>query len=114
MSSIYLLSICIPGLCMLLVDHRWKLFAFRRPLHAVVTLLVGFVFFLAWDIVAIELGVYVRGESDAMTGVEVAPELPLEEIVFVTFLCYVTLVTRGLVAHAVAGLGAPARTEVGA
>lgn len=90
MSWIYLLCIVVPGLCMALVDHRWRLFAFRRPLHALVAMLVGFVFFLAWDIVAIELGVYVRGESSAMTGVEVAPELPLEEIFFILFLCYVT------------------------
>jgi len=95
-SWLYLLGIWIPGLCMLLVDHRWKLFAFRRPLHAVVALLVGFVFFLAWDIVAIELGMYVRGESDAMTGVEVAPELALEELFFITFLCYVTGVFFGI------------------
>jgi len=95
-SWLYLLSIWIPGLCMVLVDHRWRLFMFRRPLHGLVALLVGFVFFLAWDIVAIELGVYVRGESDAMTGVELAPELPLEEIFFILFLCYVAGVFFGM------------------
>lgn len=99
MTWIYLLCILIPGLCMLLVDRRWRLFAFRRPLHAFVAVLVGFVFFLAWDIVAIELGVYVRGESSAMTGVEVAPELPLEEIFFILFLCYVTGVLFGIFAR---------------
>ena len=99
MTWIYLLCIWIPGLCMLLVDHRWRLFAFRRPLHAVVAVLAGCVFFLAWDIVAIELGVYVRGESSAMTGVEVAPELPIEEIFFILFLCYVAGVFFGIFAR---------------
>ena len=32
-----------------------------------------------------------------MSGIELGPELPLEELVFLVFLCYVTLVVRGLV-----------------
>ena len=59
-------------------------------------LVVGFVFFLVWDLVAIRLEVYARGESPAMTGIEVAPELPLEELFFIVFLCYVTGVLHGL------------------
>jgi len=95
-SWLYLASILVPLVCMGLVDHRWRLFLWHRPLHAVVATCVGFVFFLAWDFVAIGLGVYVRGDSAAMTGVEVAPELPLEELFFIVFLCYVTGVLFGL------------------
>ncbi len=99
MSWVYLLSVLVSGFCMGLVDRRWRLFLFRRPTHAVVALSVGFVFFLAWDFVAIALEVYVRGDSPAMTGIEVAPELPLEELFFIAFLCYVTGVLYGLFTH---------------
>lgn len=96
MSWLYLLSVIGAAFCMGLVDHRWRLFLFRSRDAAVITLLVGFLFFLVWDIVAIEIGVYSRGESPGMTGIEVADELPLEEIFFIVFLCYVTGVLHGL------------------
>ncbi len=54
------------------------------------------VFFLAWDFVDIALGVYSRGECPAMTGIEVAPELPIEELFFIVFRTYVTGVLHGL------------------
>lgn len=96
MSWLYLLSVLVSGFCMGLVDRRWRLFLFRKPTHAIVAVSVGFVFFLAWDFVAIAVGVYARGESPAMTGIEVAAELPLEELFFIVFLCYVTGVLYGL------------------
>jgi hypothetical protein len=37
-----------------------------------------------------------------MTGVEVAPDLPLEEIFFILFLCYLTLVLHRLVQRVLA------------
>lgn len=99
MSWLYLASVLVAGLCMGLVDHRWRLFLFRWPNRAVVVLAVGFVFFLVWDLVAIRLEVYSRGESPAMTGIEVDHELPLEELFFIVFLCYVTGVLHGLFAR---------------
>ena len=96
MSLLYLLSILASGFCMGLVDRRWRLFLFDRPRRALVVLAVGLVYFLAWDLVAIGLEIYHRGESEAMTGIEVAPELPLEELFFIVFLCYVTMVLHGL------------------
>ena len=49
-----------------------------------------------WDLVAIELAVYSKGESPAMIGVDVAPHLPVEELFFITFLCYIAGVFHGL------------------
>ncbi|MDH2416244.1 lycopene cyclase domain-containing protein [Nocardioides sp. CER19] len=97
MSLLYLVSLLIPAFCMGLVDRRWRLFLFAgRPRTAWTVLLTGAAFFLVWDLVAIGQGMYERGDSTAMTGIEVAHELPLEEIVFVLFLCYVTMVVHGL------------------
>lgn len=96
MSWLYLASVVGAGFCIGLVDHRWRLFLFRWPRRALIVLAIGFVFFLVWDLVAIQLEVYSRGESPAMTGIEVARELPLEELFFIAFLCYVTGVLHGL------------------
>ena len=78
--------------CMALIDARWRLVFWRAPAAAAVTVAVGVAFFLAWDAAGILLGVFFRGRSDIVTGVELAPELPLEEPVFLAFLCYLTLV----------------------
>jgi lycopene cyclase domain-containing protein len=101
MSWLYLAAIVGSGTCMGLVDRRWRLFLFRPggARTALLVLLLGAAFFLAWDLVAIGLGVYERGASPGMTGIEVADELPLEELFFLVFLCYVTMVVHALVGH---------------
>lgn len=96
MSLLYLLSLLVPTVCMGLVDHRWRLFLFRRPGRALAVVAVGTVLFLVWDLVAIGADMYHRGESPAMTGIELAPELPLEELFFIVFLCYLTMVLHQL------------------
>jgi lycopene cyclase domain-containing protein len=78
--------------CMVLIDARWRLVFWRAPVAATVTVAAGVAFFLAWDAAGILLGVFFRGSSSIVTGVELAPELPLEEPVFLAFLCYLTLV----------------------
>ena len=96
MSITYLAAILGSTFCMGLVDRRWRLFLFDRPRRAVALVACGLVFFLLWDVVAIWLGIYVRGDSPAMTGIEVASELPIEEIFFIVFLCYLTMVLHRL------------------
>jgi hypothetical protein len=36
--------------------------------------------------------VFLKGDSALYTGVDLAPELPLEELFFLMFLCYLALV----------------------
>ncbi len=49
------------------------------------------ILFLAWDGAGIGLGIFFRGETSHLTGLLVAPELPLEEIFFLFLLNYTTL-----------------------
>jgi lycopene cyclase domain-containing protein len=51
----------------------------------------GVVAFLVWDAFWIGLGVFFRGETPFMTGVLLAPELPVEELLFLIFLCWLTM-----------------------
>ena len=53
---------------------------------------IGTAFFLLWDAVGITTGVFLKGDSSLFTGIDLAPELPLEELFFLAFLCYLGLV----------------------
>lgn len=105
---LYLISLLVPTACMVLLDRRFRLVLWRLPPRhrraGVLTLGLGIGFFLAWDLAAIASGHYAAGQSPGMTGIMLAPELPLEEIVFITFLSYLTLVLHGLVVSALSRL----------
>lgn len=92
MPGLYLLAIVISGAGIATIDARWRLAAWRRPLATIVAVAVGVAFFLAWDAVGILTGVFFQGDSPLFIGVSVAPELPLEELFFLTFLSYLAVV----------------------
>lgn len=92
MSFLYLASLLAAIGCMVLIDHRFRLFFWRDARRAAIVLAAGLVFFLIWDFFGIGLGIFFRGETAIMTGVLLAPELPLEEPLFLAFLCYLTMV----------------------
>jgi lycopene cyclase domain-containing protein len=91
MGFVYLAALLVSLFGMVMLDRRFRLFFWRDVPRAAVTLLVGVVFFLIWDVVGIDLGIFFRGETSFMTGVLVATELPLEEVFFLTLLCYLTM-----------------------
>lgn len=91
MGFLYLLGLLIALTGMVVLDRRFRLFFWRDWRRAVIVLPVGIAFFLVWDLAGIGLGIFFRGETSFMTGVQVAPELPLEEPFFLTLLCYLTM-----------------------
>jgi len=96
MGILYLVALAISITGMVLIDRRWRLFFWRDALRAAIVLVVGIVFFVVWDLFGIGLGIFFRGETSFMTGLQVAPELPVEELFFLTLLCYVTMNVYGL------------------
>ena len=92
----YLAALLAATGCMALLDHRFRLVLWADLRRGLLVLVIGIAFFLLWDVVAIAAGFYHRGQSEAMTGIMLGPELPLEELVFVSFLCYLTLVLHAL------------------
>lgn len=76
----------------LVIDHRWKLAAFRAPAAAALAVTASVALLLTWDVLGVRSGVFFRGQTDFMTGLLVAPEIPLEEVVFLAFLSYLALV----------------------
>ncbi|NOJ58942.1 lycopene cyclase domain-containing protein [Arthrobacter sp. 260] len=82
----------------MLLDWRFRLTFWRDARKATWTMLLGINFFIVWDLFGIELGIFFRGVTDLMTGILLAPELPLEEVFFLALLCYTTLNVLGAVA----------------
>lgn len=74
------------------IDHRWKLAVFRAPAATVLAVTAAVALFLTWDVLGVRSGVFFRGQTDFMTGLLVAPEIPVEEVVFLAFLSYLALV----------------------
>lgn len=93
----YLGALLVSFGCMLLVDHRWRVFLWANPRRAAVVLAAGIALFLLWDVAGITTGIFERGDSPGMTGIELAPDFPLEELFFITFLSHLTMVLHGLV-----------------
>lgn len=90
--GIYLVAILASASGILLVDRRWRLAAWRSPGRTIAAVAIGTAFFVAWDAVGITAGVFVKGGSALLLGIDLAPHLPLEEPVFLAFLCYLALV----------------------
>ncbi|BDU11585.1 hypothetical protein AINA4_15060 [Aurantimicrobium sp. INA4] len=91
MGFLYLAALLVSITGMILLDRRHTLFFWQDARRATVVLATGLVFFLSWDLVGIDAGVFFRGEGPWMTGILLAPELPLEEVFFLTLLCYMTM-----------------------
>ncbi len=91
MSFVYLGALLIALVGMVALDRRFRLFFWRDARRAAIVLVAGIVFFAAWDLAGVGLGIFFRGETSFMTGLQVAREVPLEELFFLTLLCYLTM-----------------------
>ena len=91
MGFLYLAALLVSLTGMVVLDRRFRLFFWQDARRATVVLTTGIVFFLIWDLAGINLGVFFRGAGQWMTGIQLAPELPLEEVFFLTLLSYMTM-----------------------
>lgn len=92
MGGVYLGLLLGSLFCILLIDRRFSLFFWKDWRSATLVTVAGSVFFLIWDAVGIGLGIFFRGDAAVATGVVLAPELPLEEPIFLVFLVVCTMV----------------------
>ena len=91
MQYAYLLGLLFSIIGLGLFDWKFKLgFSTNKKAAALATLL-PLIYFLLWDGAGIALGIFFRGETSHLTGILVAPELPLEELFFLFLLNYTTL-----------------------
>jgi len=83
------LLVSIGGLALL--DRRFRLAFWYDARRSAWTVGLAVVGFLLWDLAGLALGIFARGDSPHMTGILLAPELPLEEAFFLALLSYVGL-----------------------
>ena len=91
MSFVYLIALALSLSGMVMLDRRYRLTFWADARRSVIVLIAGVLFLFVWDIAGVANGIFFRGESPWMTGVLVAPEVPLEEVFFLTLLTYLTL-----------------------
>jgi lycopene cyclase domain-containing protein len=89
---VYAAALLVSLGCLVLLDLRFRLVFRRAPVAATIVLSVGLVFFIVWDAVGISSGVFRHVDSNWATGILLAPQFPIEEMLFLVFLGYLTLV----------------------
>lgn len=87
------LSILIFSLIGLYLLDRTHQLAFTvNPKRAFLAMVPAYVLFLLWDVLGIMNGIFFRGENSLLIGVEIFPDFPIEELLFLALLCYSTLI----------------------
>jgi lycopene cyclase domain-containing protein len=94
--GLYLGALIISALGIILIDVRHRLALAVAPGRTLLLIACGTAFLLVWDLVGIASGVFVRGDSPLLLGIDLAPHLPLEEPVFLAFLCHLCLVVHAI------------------
>ena len=88
----YLAILLISLLGLYLLDRTHKLAFAVDPKRAFLSMVPAFIVFVIWDLAGIALGIFFRGNNTLLTGIQVLPEFPVEEIFFLALLCYSTLI----------------------
>ena len=91
MKFAYLAGLIFSIIGLALFDWKFKLGFSTNKKAAILATLLPLIFFLIWDGAGIALGIFFRGETSHLTGILVAPELPIEELFFLFLLNYTTL-----------------------
>ncbi len=91
MTGLYLGLLVFSLIGTVLLDRRWKLALFVDARRTVFVIVISVAFFLAWDITGVSNGVFFKGDSELLIGWDIATEVPIEEVVFLTLLTHVSL-----------------------
>lgn len=92
MPGLYLGLLVFSLVGMAITDFRWKLALFDDARRAVLVIVLSVVFFVGWDIAGVANGVFFKGDSNLLVGWDIAPEIPIEEILFLTLLSHLALI----------------------
>lgn len=90
-SATYLSGLLFSIIGLGLLDWRFRIAFTINKKAALVATLIPMIFFLIWDGTGIALGIFFRGDTSHLTGILVAPEMPIEEIFFLFLLNYSVL-----------------------
>jgi len=88
----YLLILVASLAGLYLLDRTHKLAFTCDAKRSLLSMVPAYVLFLVWDIAGIASGIFFRGENTLLTGIQVFPEFPIEELFFLAVLCYSALI----------------------
>lgn len=91
MMWLYIVGLVVSLAGLSVLDWRYKLAFWYDSRRTSLTLLWAVGIFIIWDLLGIALGIFHHGNSPYTLPLRLAPEFPLEEILFLTLLCYTTL-----------------------
>jgi lycopene cyclase domain-containing protein len=113
MPGLYLAGLVIALVGMTVLDARFRLFFWRGPWRAAAVMAIAMAYFVVWDLAGVGLGVFFRGTTPYLVGLQVAPQVPVEELFFLALLCYVTMDLVGFVRSALGPAGLRGTLERG-
>lgn len=88
----YLAVLVLSLIGVYLLDRRHQLAFTINPKRAILSLIPAYLVFLVWDVAGIALGIFFRGNNTLLSGLQLFPEFPIEELFFLALLCYSTLI----------------------
>jgi lycopene cyclase domain-containing protein len=92
MYGIYLLILVLSLGGLYLLDRTHNLAFSVDAKRSLLSMVPAYILFLVWDIAGIASGIFFRGENTLLTGIQIFPEFPIEELFFLALLCYSTLI----------------------
>lgn len=92
MQWLYLLCLLVGIGGLLVIDQKCKLAFWRDAKRTVLTVGTAIAIFVLWDFFGIFLGIFFHGGSAYSLPFRLAPEFPIEEIVFLFLLTYSALI----------------------
>lgn len=90
-SWLYLAALLVSLAGLATLDWRYRVALFDQPRRTLATVGIAVIAFLIWDFIGVGLGIFFIGDAEYMTGVTIAPEVPVEEVFFLILLTYQTL-----------------------
>ena len=104
MPGAYLIALLVSLAGLTLADFRWRLALFQNSKRTLATLGLGVASFLIWDLLGIGFGIFFKGDSPHLLGIDILPQVPLEEFFFLTLLCYTLLLSHLAFSRATKGV----------
>lgn len=92
MNFAYLFALLFSIAAMLTVDRRFTLAFFSNARRTAITLAISVSVFIVWDLLGVALDIFYSPGSPYMSGWYITPHFPVEELFFLFFLCYFTLI----------------------
>ena len=92
MNFIYLVALLLSLAGLATIDRRFKLAFAKNPKAALLAILLPYLLFVIWDSAGIALRIFFKGQSQFLSGIMLARDFPIEEMFFLTLLCYTTLI----------------------